>query len=132
MANFAILNDNDQVVEIEYIENSNLIDSNGIEKEINGINYILSLRPDLKSNQIIQVSANGNFRGNLPTIGFFYIREEDGFCRIKNKPYPSWRLNKFYNKWQPPKKLNENLNNPIWDEDQKKWAELNKNSRISL
>jgi len=132
MANFAILNHNDQVISIEYIENSVLIDNNGIEKEINGINYILSLRPDLKANQIIQVSANGNFRGGLPDIGSYYIRSEDGFAERKNPPYPSWKLNKFYHKWESPQKLRENIVNPIWDENKKEWKDIDKNSRISL
>lgn len=134
MANFAILDNDDCIIRIENIDNSILIDSiDNLEKEINGINYILSLNQELKSKNIVQISFNSNFRGNMPIVGMYYIRNEDGFSIRKNSPYPSWILNKYVFKFFPPVP-NPDPDNPliVWNEDQKKWTELDKNSRVIL
>ena len=134
MANFAILDDNDQVIDILNIDNTILLDPlDNVEKEINGINHILSLNPNLKKENIIQTSFNMNFRGVFAEIGLYYIRSENSFAKFKNPLYPSWKLNKFYGRWMPPKIMPDKDPNLIqWDENKKEWVDIDKKQRYSI
>lgn len=98
MANFAQINDLNIVSNIVKINNSELIDENGVEQEQKGIDFCKSLfGQDTKWKQ---TSYNNNFRKNYAGVGHIYDEARDAF--IEPKPYNSWTLNESTCKWEAP------------------------------
>ena len=98
MAYFAKLGTGNIVENIISINNTVITDSNGVEKEQLGndfINKLYNTRDVWK-----QTSYNGNFRKNYAGIGYQYDQQRDAF--IAPKPYQSWVLNEQTCQWQSP------------------------------
>ena len=78
--------------------------------------------------QYVQTSYNHKFRNKYAAVGDTYDKKLDMF--ISPQPYPSWRLEEYFDddipraKWIPPIERPTNLKiNFIWNEDIKNWAE---------
>ena len=89
MATFAKIGLNNKVIEGLSVHNNVLLDSNGVEQEVNGITFLTTL-----TGWSIwkQTSYNNNFRKNHAGIGYTYDEDRDAFI----PPKPSgdgWVLN---------------------------------------
>jgi hypothetical protein len=97
MATFAKLGLNNKVIEVLSVHNNELLDSNGVEQEVNGIDFLTKLTgyPVWK-----QTSYNNNIRKNHAGIGYTYDEDRDAF--IPPKPINSWVLNEDTCQWEAP------------------------------
>lgn len=119
MATFAKLGLNNKVIEVLSVHNNELLDSNGVEQEVNGIDFLTKLTgyPVWK-----QTSYNNNIRKNHAGIGYIYDEDRDAF--IAPQPYPSWTLNETTCTWDAPVAYPDDGNIYEWDEDTTNWIEL--------
>ena len=107
MAHFAKIGLNNKVIEVQVISNEVLKDSNGVEQEVNGIDFLTKLTgyPVWKQtsyNTHGGVHNNGGtpLRKNHAGIGFTYDEDRDAF--IPPKLFNSWILNEDTCLWEAP------------------------------
>ena len=77
MAHFAELDENDIVLQVVVVNNSDLMDADGNESEQIGIQHLNSVLGSDKT--WVQTSYNARFRGVYAGIGFSYDRVMDVF-----------------------------------------------------
>ena len=116
MASFAKIGLNSKVIEVLSVHNNELLDSNGVEQEANGIDFLTKL-----TGWAIwkQTSYNGNFRKNHAGIGMIYDEDRDAF--IAKKPFNSWVLNETTCLWEAPVAMPEDDNMYTWNETTTSW-----------
>ena len=116
MASFAKIGLNNKVIEVLSVHNNELKDSNGIEQEVNGIDFLTKL-----TGWAIwkQTSYNNNFRKNHAGIGYTYDEDRDAF--IPKKPYNSWILNEDTCQWEAPVAYPDDDNKYTWNETNQTW-----------
>ena len=116
MAHFAKIGLNNKVIEVQVISNEVLKDSNGVEQEVNGIDFLTKL-----TGWAIwkQTSYNGNFRKNFAGVGSVYDEDRDAF--IHPKPYNSWILNEDTCIWNAPVAYPQDDNKYYWNEQTLSW-----------
>jgi hypothetical protein len=98
MAHFAKLGTGNIIENVISINNSVITDSNGVEQEKLGVDFINKLyntRDVWK-----QTSYNRTFRKNYAGIGYQYDQQKDAF--IPPKPFNSWLLNEDTCRWEAP------------------------------
>jgi len=98
MAYFAKLGTGNIIETVISINNSVITDSNGIEQEQFGVDFINKLyntRDVWK-----QTSYNNNIRKNFAGIGYSYDQTRDAF--IPPKPFNSWILKEDTCRWEAP------------------------------
>ena len=107
MASFAKIGLNSKVIEVLAVNNNELKDSNGVEQEVNGIDFLTKLTgwaiwKQTSYNTVGGVHLFGGtpFRKNHAGIGYTYDENRDAF--IPPKPYTSWVLNESTCLWQAP------------------------------
>ena len=112
MASFAKIGLNNKVISVHSVHNNELKDSNGVEQEVNGINFLTNL-----TGWAIwkQTSYNGNIRKNFAGIGYTYDEDRDAF--IPPKPYNSWVLNETTCLWESPIVRPETYTQNLTDRD---------------
>lgn len=76
MAHFAKLDENDFVIDVIVVNNSELIDENGQESEAKGIAFLQNL---LGHQKWKQTSYSAKFRKNYAGIGYKYLADIDAF-----------------------------------------------------
>ena len=133
MASFAKIGLNNKVIEVLSVHNNELLDSNGVEQEANGINFLTNLTGwsiwvQTSYNTIGGVHNNGGtpLRKNHAGIGYIYDEDRDAF--IAPKPFNSWILNEDTCLWESPiseptlteEEINNN-NYYSWNEDNQTW-----------
>ena len=135
MASFAKLNLNNIVEKVESVVNEVLKDSNGIEQENIGIEFLKTLynEPNAVWKQTSYnthggVHSNGGtpFRKNHAGIGYTYDQQRDAF--IPPKPYNSWILNENTCNWESPIPLPSDASTDrryIWNEEILNWELIN-------
>jgi len=147
MASFAKLNNSNIVTQVVAVNNDILLDSNNIEQEQLGIDFLKNLynEPDAKwvqtsyntwegkyynTNPISDARTLGDqskaFRKNHASIGYTYDEIKDAFIPPKPSIYNSWILDENTCAWKPP------INKPIepllenyaydWDETTISWV----------
>ena len=129
MATFAKIGLNSKVIEVLSVHNNELLDSNGVEQEVNGIDFLTKLTG---WSIWVQTSYNNNFRKNHAGIGMTYDEDRDAF--ISKKPYTSWVLNEDTCLWESPivmptltsEKQDQNTSgthkwNYAWNENNQTW-----------
>jgi hypothetical protein len=129
MASFAKIGLNNKVIEVLSVHNNELLDSNGVEQEVNGIDFLTKLTG---WSIWVQTSYNNNFRKNHAGIGYTYDEDRDAF--IPPKPFNSWILNEDTCRWEAPiaypitqtQNLTDCEGNPIndryeWNESTTNW-----------
>jgi hypothetical protein len=116
MATFAKLGLNNKVIEVLSVHNNELLDSNGVEQEVNGIDFLTKLTgyPVWK-----QTSYNNNIRKNHAGIGYTYDEDRDAF--IAPKPFASWILNEDTCLWKAPSAMPDDDNRYTWNETNQTW-----------
>jgi len=97
MASFAKIGLNGKVIEVLSVVNEVLHDSNGVEQEAIGIDFLTKLTG---YPVWVQTSYNNNFRKNHAGIGYTYDEDRDAF--IPKKPFNSWILNEDTCIWEAP------------------------------
>ena len=119
MAHFAKIGMNGKVIEVFKVNNQVILDADGNESEINGIDFLTKL-----TGWSIwkQTSYNSNFRKNYAGLGMTYDEDRDAF--IPPKPFNSWTLNEETCQWEAPVALPDKENRYNWNEETKQW-ELN-------
>jgi len=107
MASFAKIGLNNKVIEVQSVVNEVLHDSNGVEQEVIGIDFLTKLTgyPVWKQtsyNTHGGVHDNGGtpLRKNHAGIGYTYDEDRDAF--IAPKPFNSWILNEDTCRWEAP------------------------------
>ena len=107
MATFAKIGLNNKVIEVLSVHNNELKDSNGVEQENIGIDFLTKLTgwPIWKQtsyNTIGGVHKLGGtpLRKNFAGIGHTYDEGRDAF--IPPKPFNSWVLNETTRQWEAP------------------------------
>jgi hypothetical protein len=135
MASFAKLNSENIVITVVSVVNEVLKDSNGVEQEQLGINFLKTLYNEPNTiwkqtsyNTRGGVHSNGGipFRKNHAGIGYTYDENKDAF--ISPKPYNSWILNESTCLWNAPVAypVDSNINNIyIWNEEILNWELIN-------
>ena len=116
MASFAKIGLNNKVIEVLSVHNNELLDSNGVEQEVNGIDFLTKLTG---WSIWVQTSYNNNFRKNHAGIGYTYDEDRDAF--IAPKPYNSWVLNETTCRWEAPVAYPDDDNNYTWNEKTTTW-----------
>ena len=109
MAHFAKLGANGKVIQVLTLNNSDMLNADGVEDESVGQQY-LETHNNWPAQMWIQTSYNtsGNqhkdggtpFRGNYAGIGYEW--DEDNQIFWPKKPYASWVKNTTTAKWQSP------------------------------
>jgi len=115
MAHFAKINENNIVEQVVVVNNSILLDENGIEKESKGVDFLNSL---FGSATWIQTSYNNNFRKQYAGLNYTYDKINDVF--VCPQPYNSWSLDSNFD-WQPPTPYPDDGLIYIWNEENKTW-----------
>ena len=116
MAHFAKIGLNNKVIEVISVHNNELLDSNGVEQEVNGIDFLTKLTgyPVWK-----QTSYNDNIRKNHAGIDYTYDQAKDAF--IPPQPYPSWTLDEDTCLWEAPVAYPDDGNEYRWNEINQNW-----------
>jgi len=129
MASFAKLNNNNIVERVESVVNEVLKDSNGIEQEAIGVQFLKNLynEPNAVWKQTsynthggIHSSGGIPFRKNHAGIGYTYDLQRDAF--IPKKPYNSWILNETTCLWEAPIPYPTDGQRYSWNEENKNWT----------
>jgi len=126
MASFAKIGLNSKVIEVLSVHNNVLKDSNGVEQEVNGIDFLTKLTgyPVWKQTSYNTVGGihnnNGTpFRKNHAGIGYTYDEDRDAF--IPKKPFNSWILNETSCLWEAPIPYPQDNYTYRWNESTLTW-----------
>jgi hypothetical protein len=146
MAHFAKIDTNNIVTTVEVISNKVLKNSEGVEEEINGLNFLINFynEPsavwkqtsyntyggihysfDADNNRIESADQTKAFRKNYAGIGHTYDESKDAFIPPAPSDLPSWVLNETTCNWEAPVAKPETVlpNNQIyiWNEETVSW-----------
>ena len=120
MAYFAQLDDNNTVIAVNKISNSDCLDGDGKESEAVGISFCKTLWGDDTNWKQTSFNTKGGvrylpndgeangeedtskpqFRRNYAQVGSTWDEGRDSF--LHEKPYPSWLLNEDFGWYEPP------------------------------
>ena len=128
MASFAKLDNNNIVLRVESVVNEVLKDSNGIEQENIGIEFLKTLynepnaiwkQTSYNTNGGVHSLGGTPFRKNHAGIGYTYDEIRDAF--IPQKPYNSWLLNESTCLWNAPISYPTDGQRYSWNEETLNW-----------
>ncbi len=126
MASFAKIGLNNKVIEVQSVVNEVLHDSNGIEQEINGIDFLTKLtgwaiwkQTSYNTHGGVHLSGGTPLRKNHAGIGYTYDEDRDAF--IPKKPFNSWILNEDTCLWNAPVAYPTDGNFYKWNESTLTW-----------
>ena len=132
MASFAKLNSENIVTTVVSVINDVLKDSNGIEQEAIGIQFLRTLynepnaiwkQTSYNTNGGVHSLGGTSFRKNHAGIGMTYDAQRDAF--ISPKPYNSWILNESTCNWDAPVARPNDGNMYKWNEEILNWELMN-------
>jgi len=126
MAHFAKLNQNNIVITVNVVHNSELL-VDGVENEQKGVDFLnnlFSTNDNWKQtsyNTIGGVHKLGGtpFRKNYAGVGYTYDEVKDAF--IEPQPYPSWTLNEDTCQWEAPVAFPNDGKSYNWNESTTSW-----------
>ena len=126
MASFAKIGLNSKVIEVQSVVNEVLHDANGVEQEINGIDFLTKLtgwsiwkQTSYNTKGGVHSSGGTPFRKNHAGIGYTYDEDRDAF--IPPKPFTSWTLNDTTCLWEAPVAYPDDGQAYEWNETTKQW-----------
>ena len=126
MASFAKIGLNGKVIEVLSVNNEVLKDSNGVEQESIGVDFLTKLtgwaiwkQTSYNTNSGVHTKGGIPFRKNHAGIGYTYDEDRDAF--IPPKPYNSWILNEVTFRWEAPISHPQDDNNYKWNEQNQSW-----------
>jgi hypothetical protein len=107
MAHFAKLDSSNYVIDILSVDNSLLLDDDGVEQESKGVDFLTAITGHSSWKQTSYNTHNGEhtgggtpFRKNYAGINYIYDATRDAF--IEPKPWASWTLNESTCRYDPP------------------------------
>ena len=127
MASFAKI-ENNIVITVVSVVNEVLKDSNGVEQESIGIQFLKTLynepnaiwkQTSYNTNGGVHSLGGTPFRKNHAGIGYTYDSQRDAF--ISPKPYNSWILNESTCLWNAPVAYPTDGKRYIWNEEILNW-----------
>lgn len=121
MANFAKLDDQNIVIDVNAVANAVVDDLPFPESEPVGVAFLTEWSGGYTNWK--QTSYNASFRKNLAGIGYTYDPVLDAF--IAAKPFPSWLLDTNTCEWQAPTPYPSDGNMYTWDEATQSWVKVN-------
>lgn len=135
MAYFAKLNSENKVIEVIRVNNEVITDSNGIEQESLGVNFLNSIFNDTtvtwkktsyntkNGKYYNQDGTEGDqskaFRVNYAIINGTYDSSKDAFIGIQH--FPSWVLNENTCNYEAPIPYPKDGNEHFWNESLQVW-----------
>ena len=126
MASFAKIGLNNKVIAVHSVVNEVLHDSNGIEREDIGIDFLTKLhgwaiwkQTSYNTHGGVHSSGGTPLRKNHAGIGYTYDEDRDAF--IPPKPFNSWILNEDTCIWKAPVVKPNDDNNYAWNESTLTW-----------
>ena len=131
MASFAKI-ENNIVITVESVVNEVIKDSNGVEQEQLGIDFLKTLynepnaiwkQTSYNTNAGVHKLGGAPFRKNHAGIGYTYDENRDAF--IPQKPYNSWILNETTCNWYAPVARPNDNNIYTWNEEILNWELMN-------
>ena len=129
MATFAKIGLNNKVIEVHSLHNNELKDANGVEQEVNGIDFLTKLTGWAVWKQTSYNTSGGvhklggtPLRKNHAGIGYTYDEDRDAF--IGPTPFPSWTLNETTCQWEAPVAKPDDDKFYDWNESTKSWDEI--------
>jgi hypothetical protein len=130
MASFAKIGLNSKVIEVLSVVNEVLHDSNGIEQESIGIDFLTKLtgypvwkQTSYNTHGGVHSSGGTPLRKNHAGIGYTYDETRDAF--IAPKPFNSWILNEQTCLWEAPIAKPNDENKYNWNELTLSWDLIN-------
>ena len=131
MASFAKIGLNGKVIEVQSIVNEVLHDSNGVEQESIGVDFLTKLTGWSIWKQTSYNTYGGvhkldgtPLRKNHAGIGYTYDEDRDAF--IAPKPFNSWILNEDTCLWEAPVAYPNDGQIYKWNETIKNWELITK------
>ena len=129
MATFAKIGLNNKVIEVHSLHNNELKDSNGVEQEVNGIDFLTKLtgwavwkQTSYNTSGGVHLLGGTPLRKNHAGIGYTYDEDRDAF--IPKQPYTSWVLNEESCLWEAPVAMPNDEKTYNWNESTKSWDEI--------
>jgi hypothetical protein len=126
MASFAKIGLNSKVIEVLSVHNNVLKDSNGVEQEVIGIDFLTKLtgypvwkQTSYNTHGGVHSSGGTPLRKNHAGVGYTYDEDRDAF--IPKKPFNSWILNEDTCLWESPVAMPINDNRYTWNESTLTW-----------
>lgn len=119
MAHFAKLDENNVVLDVNVVNNSDVGDLAFPESEAVGVEFLTTWSNGYSNWK--QTSYNANFRKNYAGIGYTYDAVRDAF--IPPQTYSSWLLDEATCIWMPPVPHPNDGKSYIWDEAVLSWVE---------
>jgi hypothetical protein len=126
MASFAKIGLNGKVIAVHSVVNEVLHDSNGVEREDIGIDFLTKLhgwaiwkQTSYNTHGGVHSSGGTPLRKNHAGIGFTYDEDRDAF--IPKKPFNSWVLNETTCQWEAPVVYPSDGQNYKWNETIQNW-----------
>ena len=133
MASFAKIGLNSKVIEVVSVNNEVLKDSNGVEQEVIGIDFLTKLtgypvwkQTSYNTHAGVHNNNGTPLRKNHAGIGYTYDETRDAF--IPPKPFNSWILNETTCFWNAPiarpeltQEQIDNKNYYTWNESTLTW-----------
>ena len=126
MASFAKIGLNNKVIEVLSIHNNELKDSNGIEQEVNGIDFLTKLtgypvwkQTSYNTHGGVHLTGGTPLRKNHAGIGYTYDEDRNAF--INKKPFASWTLDETTCQWEAPVAYPDDDNIYTWNESTTSW-----------
>ena len=114
MSHFAEIDDNNTVLRVVVVSDTDTTDTDGVEVESIGAQFCT----DLLGGTWIQTSYNRNMRTRYAGIGCTYDEARDVFISVQ--PFPSWVLDDATTEWVPPVPM---IDGYLWDEDTVAWVQ---------
>ena len=125
MAHFAKIGSNNLVEEVVVVNNEVITDTDGVEQEQLGIDFLTNLTghtnwKKTSYNTLAGAHKNGGtpFRKNYAVVGYTYDATRDAF--VQPQPFTSWLLNETTCMWDPPVPRPES-GSYSWNETTKQW-----------
>jgi len=129
MASFAKIGLNSKVIEVLSVHNNVLKDSNGVEQESIGVDFLTKLtgyplwiQTSYNTHGGVHNNNGIPLRKNHAGIGYTYDESRDAF--IAPKPFNSWILNETTCLWQSPIPIPNDVSidkQYIWNEQNQSW-----------
>jgi len=126
MASFAKIGLNNKVIEVLSVVNEVLHDSNGVEQEAIGIDFLTKLtgypvwkQTSYNTHGGVHNNNGTPLRKNHASIGYTYDEDRDAF--IPKKPFNSWVLNENSCTWEAPVAYPTDGKRYSWNETTKNW-----------
>jgi hypothetical protein len=126
MASFAKIGLNNKVIEVLSVVNEVLHDSNGVEQESIGIDFLTKLtgyplwkQTSYNTKGGVHTEGGTPLRKNHAGIGYTYDETRDAF--IAPKSFNSWILNEDTCRWEAPVTKPQDENDYTWNESTLTW-----------